>query len=138
MPESGEARAALIVIGVLVIGAIVVLVGSRWLVDRWFPTYHPTPVVECERLPPLRETWRRAGARGDEMLRRRVAAYVIDCGALRGRSRAEVRSILGRPQEADRREMWFFLGPDTLFDSENLAVIFGRDGRVTAAEVAQG
>jgi hypothetical protein len=135
MPRSGDGRAAVIAVGVLVIAAGVVLLGSRWLGDRWFETYDPTPVVECDQIPPLAETWRGAG----DMLRRRVAAYVVDCGALRGRSRAEVRVMFGRPVEGDRHELWFHLGPDNLsIDSENLVILFGRDGRVMGAEVAQG
>jgi hypothetical protein len=135
MPRSGDGRAAVIAVGVLVIAAGVVLGGSRWLGDRWFETYDPTPVVECDQIPPLAETWQGAG----EMLRRRVAAYVVDCGALRGRSRAEVRAMFGRPVEGDRHELWFYLGPDNLnLDSESLVILFGRDGRVVGAEVAQG
>jgi hypothetical protein len=136
---SGDRRAAAVLAGVLVIGAVVVLVGQSVAGALWYETYDPTPVVDCDRVPPLRETWRRANATDDEMLRRKVAAYIIDCDALRGRSRRAVRSILGRPGEADRREMWFYLGPDGLsIDSEGLVVRFGRDGRVGGAEVAQG
>ena len=86
-------------------------------------------------MPPLRETWRRANATDDESLRRQVAAYIIDCEALRGRSRAQVRSILGRPYVGDRHEMWFYVGPDNLsLDSEDLGVRFGRDGRVAGRD----
>jgi hypothetical protein len=35
--------------------------------------------------------------------------------------------------------MWFYLGPDNLnLDSESLGVMFGRNGRVAGAEIAQG
>jgi hypothetical protein len=50
-----------------------------------------------------------------------------------------VRAILGRPDEGNRRSMWFYVGPDNLnLDSESLVISFGRDGRAVGAEVAQG
>jgi hypothetical protein len=98
-----------------------------------------TASVDCDRVPDLRSSWQHAQSADDEDGRRAVAAYITDCGALRGRSRTTVRRVLGQPVEAHRREMWFYLGPDGLnLDSENLVIQFGTDGTVTRAEVAQG
>ena len=98
-----------------------------------------TPEVDCERIPSLRHTWKKASATNDEKGRRTVAAYIVDCGALRGQPRRKVRHVLGRPVEADHDEMLFYLGEDGLkIDSENLVIYFDDRGRAITAEIAQG
>jgi hypothetical protein len=95
--------------------------------------------VDCTKKIALKDVWRRAIATDDEAGRRRVAGYVIDCGALRGKSRREVRQVLGAPEESDGHMMFFYLGPDGLkMDSEDLVITFGADHTVIAAAVAQG
>jgi hypothetical protein len=119
----------------LVAFALVSLAGCG---DLGSSSYVSTPKVACGQIPNLRATWRTGSGRDAEKRRRTVAAYAIDCAAFRGMSRARVRHAIGKPDDADRREMWFVLGPDPLgIDAENLVVSFDADGRATKAEQVQ-
>jgi hypothetical protein len=119
----------------LIAFALVSLAGCGELTTS---SYVPTPKVDCGRMPDLHDTWRTGSRRAAERRRRTLAAYAIDCAALRGMSRASVRHLIGKPYEADRREMWFVLGQDPLgIDAENLVVSFDANGRATKAEQVQ-
>jgi hypothetical protein len=79
--------------------------------------------------------------------RKDLAAAIDRCGYVTGRTRGEVARLLGKaPRDetqsrADYRREWIYyvgetngtLGPA---DEQDLYVKFGRDGRVTQAEVA--
>jgi hypothetical protein len=107
-----------------------------------FGHYEMTPAVDCERMPStpsLRAAWRDGDDAEAAASRRKVAAFVVDCGAVRGMSRKAVRRMLGPVDEADRREMSFYLGPDNLqMDSEYLSVMFDGRGRAVDAQAYQG
>jgi hypothetical protein len=94
--------------------------------------------VDCGRPMAMRESWRSAVAADNESGRRRVAAYVVRCQALRGKTRRVVRDTFGRPVATDEHGLYFYLGPDDLrMDSENLAITFDSDNTVSGAEVVQ-
>jgi hypothetical protein len=96
--------------------------------------------------------WREASERDrildegePERLRRSVAAHLVECGTIDGKSRGEVLALLGRsglPDDEtprDERNMWeFYLGPDGLkLDSEVMIIEFDRDRWVKEVLVAQ-
>jgi hypothetical protein len=66
---------------------------------------------------------------------------MIDCRYLLGHTRARVRAVLGRPDDASGGYWHYVIGPErSLFviDSEFLSIHFSRSGRVAHVEIAQG
>ena len=65
----------------------------------------------------------------------------MECGILIGRSRGEVRRMLGPAADVDARGHSYLLGKERgalAMDSEYLVVVFGPDDRVRHAEVNAG
>jgi hypothetical protein len=107
--------------------------------------------VDCGK-PPDFVQWRDANRRDNmfkegepERVRRSVAAHLVKCHTLHGKSQAAVLGLLGRgglPDKEtprDEQNTWdFYLGPDGLhIDDEVMLVVFGRDRRVKQVIVAQ-
>jgi hypothetical protein len=98
--------------------------------------------VDCEE-PVDFAAWREAttGERaledGDpEQVRRSVAAHLVECGTIDGRSLGEVRRLLGRGH--GRGTSQFYLGSDWLdLDDEVMIVVFDRYRRVKHVLVGQ-
>jgi hypothetical protein len=82
-------------------------------------------------------TGERAFEEGDpEQVRRSVAAQLVECGTIDGRSVGEVRTLLGRGRRHGTSE--FYLGPDGLhLDDVIMIVVFDRYRRVKDVLVAQ-
>jgi hypothetical protein len=116
--------AALALVGI----ATVVGISSVW----WFPALENRD----HRLPFESTTWkansRNAGPAWPTRLR--MADHLLSGGVLRGKTRAEVTSLLGPPDSSGTAEIGYYLGPERgwiRIDSELLSVRFGPDGRVT-------
>lgn len=83
--------------------------------------------------------WRGArGARYGDGARLRMLDDLRRSGALDGRTRDEVLSMLGEPdrtEDGPSPALWWRAGPDGVIDSISLRVWFGPDGRVTGHDV---
>ncbi|MFO0932283.1 MAG: hypothetical protein U1E39_06195 [Planctomycetota bacterium] len=85
-------------------------------------------------------TWR--GARGapyEDRTRLRMLDDLRRSGALDGRTRDEVLSLLGEPDRTEAGPgpaLWWRAGPDGVIDSISLRVWFGPDGRVVRHDLA--
>jgi hypothetical protein len=91
-------------------------------------------------LRPFEDT--RRGLAGDTpTLRQKLADRMIDCRYLEGRTRARVRALLGRPEEANGGYWDWTIGDERasmfVIDSESLVVHFARSGRVDRVEIVQ-
>ena len=65
-----------------------------------------------------------------------AATALVRCRTLIGKSRSEVRKLLGPPVEGDRESELHYVAPDGLrLDDEVLVVTFGPDGRVVETEL---
>jgi hypothetical protein len=62
---------------------------------------------------------------------------LVGCGTLKGRTRADVRSLLGRQDGSPRPRVWYYnVGiPDGLSDYPGLDVAFDSRGRAVSARV---
>jgi hypothetical protein len=85
--------------------------------------------------------WKRdaSGARHGTTVRQRLADGLARCHTLDGRSRAEVRRLLGPRERNSGRHIWTYqTGPERSgfhMGFEELSVHFGRDGRVSSVEI---
>lgn len=99
---------------------------------------------DCQQVRFDSRAWKEARAdavRGTEVtVRDRLARKLIECDELDRRSRAEVRRMLGTPDERQGDDWSYTLGPSSgpgSIDSAYLDVYF-RDGRVSKAERSSG
>lgn len=73
--------------------------------------------------------------------RQRLAAAMIECGALEGRSRADVHGLLGEPDgrvDGGWVERWIIGATAYGFDYEEFTVRFDAQSRVVSVAVIQG
>jgi hypothetical protein len=87
-----------------------------------------------------RERWAAANHRHDAdfNLIEGELETLVGCGTLEGKTRTEVRSLIGRQDGSPRRtRVWYYnVGiPDGLSDYPGLDVTFNRRGRVVSARV---
>jgi|1185.fasta_scaffold1081257_2 hypothetical protein len=98
---------------------------------------------DCPRIADVRASWSHASTRspaGKMSARQELAKTLVRCRTLVGRTKANVRRLLGRPTvwPADRNGplLWdYFTGSDprSPSDGTGLTLLFGRGGRVTRA-----
>ena len=97
---------------------------------------------DCESYSFDREEWRYSGI--DDDTREHEAEAMVECGALEGKTRAEVTAMLGphdtRPSTSTPRKWWFYAGWVNdgygLGDGQTLYVHFDRSGKVRRATLA--
>jgi hypothetical protein len=92
--------------------------------------------VDCDAYRFSSAEWRDTAGRPSPA--ERQARALVDCRLLVGRSRAEVREMLGAPSEADQEGFAYEVGEDALgIDSNVLDVQVQRGSTVTRAMIDQ-